>query len=104
MKFTRTLIAVAAGFALAATSQAIAKQALKLIEVEYEVLPHVIDVDDAMRPDAPILHDFLKLDGKPTNISGRLEHKLGDIAQTICVVIIIDVLDSFGRKDAVASA
>jgi CO/xanthine dehydrogenase Mo-binding subunit len=66
--------------AVAATSQAIAKQALKLIEVEYEVLPHVLDVDDAMRPDAPILHDFLKLDGKPTNISGRLEHKLGDVA------------------------
>src|SRR5690606_26590609 len=35
--------------AVAATSASIAKQALKLIEVEYEVLPHVLDVDEAMR-------------------------------------------------------
>ena len=32
----------------AATSASIAKQALKLIKVEYEVLPHVIDVVDAI--------------------------------------------------------
>src|SRR5687768_17379422 len=31
--------------AVAAASETIAKQALKLIEVDYEVLPHVIDVD-----------------------------------------------------------
>ena len=35
----------------------IAEEALKLIEVEYEVLPHVIDVVEAMKPDAPLLHD-----------------------------------------------
>ena len=39
--------------AVAATSAAIAKRALKLIDVRYEVLPHVIDVVEAMRPDAP---------------------------------------------------
>ena len=33
--------------AVAASSVAVAKQALKLIEVAYEVLPHVIDVDEA---------------------------------------------------------
>jgi CO/xanthine dehydrogenase Mo-binding subunit len=31
--------------------------ALDLIEVEYEALPYVIDVEEAMAPDAPILHD-----------------------------------------------
>ena len=41
--------------AVAATSKAIADQALALIEVDYEVLPHVIDVDEAMKPDAPLL-------------------------------------------------
>src|SRR3979490_271047 len=46
--------------AVAATSESIAKQALKLIKVEYEVLPHVIDPVDAMKPDAPILHDPLR--------------------------------------------
>ena len=38
--------------AVAATSNAIAKKALDLIEVDYEVLPHVIDVDEAMAEDA----------------------------------------------------
>src|SRR6266849_9916709 len=37
--------------AVAATSKTIADQALALIEIDYEVLPHVIDVDEAMRPD-----------------------------------------------------
>src|SRR5207253_4363508 len=41
--------------AVAATSKAIADQALALIAVDYEVLPHVIDVDEAMKPDAPLL-------------------------------------------------
>src|SRR5260370_4771460 len=41
--------------AVAATSKAIADEALALIAVDYEVLPHVIDVDEAMKPDAPLL-------------------------------------------------
>ncbi|MBM3489642.1 MAG: xanthine dehydrogenase family protein molybdopterin-binding subunit [Alphaproteobacteria bacterium] len=65
--------------AVAATTAAIAEQALKLIAVDYEVLPWVIDVDAAMRPDAPILHEHIRFDGKPSNIAGRLEHKLGDV-------------------------
>ncbi|RAI61070.1 xanthine dehydrogenase family protein molybdopterin-binding subunit [Roseicella frigidaeris] len=65
--------------AVAATSESIAAEALRLIEVEYEVLPHVIEIDDALRPDAPILHDFLRFEGKPSNIAGKLEHKLGNI-------------------------
>ena len=39
----------------------------------------MIDVDDAMKPGAPILHDHIKFDGKPSNIAGTLEHKLGDV-------------------------
>ncbi|NOG71419.1 xanthine dehydrogenase family protein molybdopterin-binding subunit [Roseicella sp. DB1501] len=65
--------------AVAATSETIAAEALRLIEVEYEVLPHVIEIDDALKPDAPILHDFLSFEGKPSNIAGKLEHRLGDI-------------------------
>ena len=49
--------------AVAATSESIAKQALKLIEVEYEVLAHVIDPVEAMQPGAPILHDYLRTKG-----------------------------------------
>ena len=73
--------------AVAATSEAIARKALKLIKVEYEVLPHVIDVVEAMKPDAPVLHDDQFTKGvepkpeKPSNIAARMESKLGDIAK-----------------------
>jgi len=41
--------------AVAATSSLIARDAAKLIEVDYEVLPHVTDVDAAMASDAPVI-------------------------------------------------
>ena len=71
--------------AVAATSEAIARRALKAIKVEYEVLPHVIDVDEAMQSDAPILHESLFTQGvtpapsKPSNIAKRVEFTLRDI-------------------------
>ncbi|KMW57925.1 Xanthine dehydrogenase, molybdenum binding subunit [Candidatus Rhodobacter oscarellae] len=43
--------------AVAATSQLIARDALKLIEVDYEPIPHVTDVDKAMQPDAPVIRE-----------------------------------------------
>jgi CO/xanthine dehydrogenase Mo-binding subunit len=71
--------------AVAATSAGIAKQALKLIEVDYEVLPHVIDVMDAIKEGAPLLDDGLFTEGvdpapeKPSNIAKRVEFTIGDI-------------------------
>ena len=71
--------------AVAATSDAIAKRALKLIKVDYEVLPHVIDPVDAMKPGAPILHDHIRTKGldepkdTPTNVTERMVSKMGDI-------------------------
>ena len=71
--------------AVAATSEAIALQALKLIKVDYEVLPHVIDVVAAMQPDAPLLHEEQFTKGvepkpdKPSNIASQMTSKLGDI-------------------------
>ena len=70
--------------AVAATSSAAARRALKAIAVEYEVLPHVIDVTEAMEPDAPLLHDDLFTAGlepapeKPSNVAKYVEFKLGD--------------------------
>ena len=72
--------------AVAATTSAIAAQAVSLIEVTYEVLPHCIDVEDAMKPDAPLLFEDMITRGvepapsKPSNISKRLEFSVGDIA------------------------
>ena len=65
--------------AVAADTQAIAAEACKLIKVDYEVLPFVIDVDEARKDGAPTLFDHIKFDGKPSNIAGTLEHKLGDV-------------------------
>src|SRR6202163_142293 len=65
--------------AVAATSQTIAAEALKLIKVDYEVLPWAIDVEDAMKPGASILHDHIKFEDKPANIAGTIEHKKGDV-------------------------
>lgn len=71
--------------AVAATSAKIAAVAVKLIEVDYEVLPWVIDVDEALEPGAPILHeDMHSVGSKPgpattSNIAGKLEHTLGDV-------------------------
>jgi CO/xanthine dehydrogenase Mo-binding subunit len=70
--------------AVAAVSEAIAKQALGLIKVEYKVLPHVIDVAEAMKPGAPVLHDHMITEGvtppptKPSNIAKRIEFNKGD--------------------------
>ena len=72
--------------AVAAASKAIADEALSLIEVDYEVLPHVIDVDAAMRPDAPLLFPDMITRGidpppkAPSNISKRIEYQIGDLA------------------------
>ena len=43
------------------------------------MLPWAIDVEDAIKPGAPILHDHIKFQDKPSNIAGTLEHKKGDV-------------------------
>ncbi|MBX9699103.1 MAG: xanthine dehydrogenase family protein molybdopterin-binding subunit, partial [Acetobacteraceae bacterium] len=71
--------------AVAATTDAIAKQAVELIKVEYALLPHVIDVAEAMKDDAPILHDHIRTEGvqpaptKASNIAKRVQNLKGDV-------------------------
>ena len=73
--------------AVAAVSPIIAAEALELIEVEYEVLPQVIDVEEAMAEGAPLLHDDLFTQGsdpkpeKPSNIAKRVAFAKGDGAE-----------------------
>jgi CO/xanthine dehydrogenase Mo-binding subunit len=72
--------------AVAAVSEAVAAEALKLIAVEYEVLPHVLDVVQAMEAGAPLLHDNMYTIGvepkpaQPSNVAKRVEFALGDVA------------------------
>ena len=77
--------------AVAATNRHIAEEALKLIEVDYEILPTVLTLHDAMQPEAPLLHEemttrfrverFARGDdtGVKSNIAGHIQHKLGDV-------------------------
>ncbi len=71
--------------AVAAVSKAVAREALKRIRVEYKILPHVTDVDAAMKPRAPILHKSLRtlgVDPKPSkasNVAERHEFGHGDV-------------------------
>jgi CO/xanthine dehydrogenase Mo-binding subunit len=73
--------------AIAAISKSVADEAAALLEIDYEVLPHVIDVDEAMQPDAPLLFENMITRGiepaptKPSNISKRLEFQIGDLEQ-----------------------
>ncbi len=70
---------------VAATSPHIAEEALALIKVEYEVLPHVLNVREAMKDDAPILLPDLRTSGtpeksdKPTNIASQVRFARGDL-------------------------
>ena len=56
-----------------------------MTEVDYEILPHVTDVDDAMKPTAPVIHDDIFTEGvepkpdKPSNVAKRSEFGHGDI-------------------------
>jgi CO/xanthine dehydrogenase Mo-binding subunit len=71
--------------AVAATSPSIAEEACELIEVEYHVMPYVIDVEEAMKSDAPLLHDDLftqGVDPKPThpsNVAKVVAFNKGDV-------------------------
>ncbi|MDZ7342039.1 MAG: xanthine dehydrogenase family protein molybdopterin-binding subunit, partial [candidate division KSB1 bacterium] len=48
---------------VAAETEKIAEQAIQLIEVEYDALPFAIDVEKAMPPDAPKIHDAGNISG-----------------------------------------
>ena len=82
--------------AVAATSLHLAEEALSMLDVDYEVLPPVLNAFDAMRDGASILHDRLLTmtsqamrsggwgdveNGHQTNIANRFEFRMGDVEQ-----------------------
>lgn len=76
--------------AVAADDVHVAHEALGLIDVQYETLPPVLDVLEAMRPDAPILNADVRTtsvggappDAKsqPTNVAKHVLFEKGDLA------------------------
>ena len=71
--------------AVAAITRRQAKEAVSKILVEYEELPHVTTVDEAMATDAPLVHEDLMTEGldaqpiKPSNIAKRHYFERGDL-------------------------
>ena len=65
---------------VAAETPELARRALRLIDVDYEVLPHVLDAEEAMREGAPVIHDEADTEGiydVRRNIVHRIEAETG---------------------------
>jgi len=60
--------------AVAATSLDIALKAVELIKVEYEILPAVFTIEDAIKKDAPQLHEKYK-----GNLTAEVHQEFGDV-------------------------
>jgi xanthine dehydrogenase molybdenum-binding subunit len=80
---------------VAATSEEMAREALRLIEVEYEVLPSVFDMEKALEPDAPQLYEEF-----PGNVVTPGVPFFGP--KNLKEVVMGDVERGFGEADAVA--
>jgi putative selenate reductase molybdopterin-binding subunit len=66
---------------VAAETPELAQQALRLIDVEYKVLPHVLDPVQAMKEGAPVIHDEPDTEGiydVQRNIVHHIEAEGGD--------------------------
>jgi CO/xanthine dehydrogenase Mo-binding subunit len=60
--------------AVAAVDESTAMEALSLIKVDYEILPAVFIVDDALKTGAPLIHDAY-----PNNINIHVKIDVGDV-------------------------
>ena len=73
--------------AVAATTRDQAEAAAKAVEVTYEILPHVLTVDEAMADGAPLLHEGMITKGvdpapeEPSNVASKILHERGDLDQ-----------------------
>ena len=71
--------------AVAAVNAHVAETALGLIDVQYEVLPPVMDVREAMKDNAPLLHDDLtttelgERTDKHSNVASHFRYEQGDV-------------------------
>ena len=81
--------------AVAATSSHVAEEAVKLIRVEYEPLPVVMDLLKAMQPDSPLLHDDVFTDrmgeksSKPSNVSKHIHLEQGQVDEAFAKADLI---------------
>jgi xanthine dehydrogenase molybdenum-binding subunit len=64
--------------AVVATDTLTAERALKLIKVDYEVLPHVLDPEEAMKEGAPLIHEE-----KPGNVISAVGVHFGQMEEEL---------------------
>ncbi len=84
--------------AVAAETPEIAEQALELISVDYEVLPAVLDMHNAMKPGAPTIHDEPESHGifdVDRNLAAHIEVEVGDVAVGIAEADVVVSEDYF---------
>lgn len=71
---------------LAAETSDIALEALKYIEVDYEVLPAVFEAEEALKSDAPQIHDepdAVSIASPERNLAAEIKANIGDLEQGI---------------------
>ncbi len=69
---------------VAAETPEIARQALELIEVDYELLPAVFDAADALQEGAPVIHDefdSIGIENASRNLVVTIKADVGDVEQ-----------------------
>ncbi len=67
--------------AVAATDRHLAEDALHLIQVEYEVLPHVLEPEEALKPDAPKIWPEGNFALNPRNEAQPIGQKRGNVEE-----------------------
>ncbi|MBI2358374.1 MAG: molybdopterin-dependent oxidoreductase [Deltaproteobacteria bacterium] len=86
--------------AVAAADRRLAEDALQLVEIEYEPLPAVLDVIEAVKPEAPVLHEKLR----PAGTFADLAHVRAGQSSNVCYHFKLrkgDVEKAFAQADRV---
>ncbi|HLQ89239.1 MAG TPA: molybdopterin cofactor-binding domain-containing protein, partial [Xanthobacteraceae bacterium] len=71
--------------AVAADDELTAKRAAALIKIVYEPLPGLFDADEALKPGAPVIHDYA-----PNNVTKHIPIRKGDVEKAFseCDLIV----------------
>jgi putative selenate reductase molybdopterin-binding subunit len=78
--------------AVAADTEEIAERALQLIEVDYEILPAILDPEEAMRPGAPCIHpepEAYHIEDRERNLAARIEAEVGDVEKALAEADVV---------------
>jgi 4-hydroxybenzoyl-CoA reductase subunit alpha len=70
--------------AVAAVDEETAEEACELIGVEYEELPGVFDPEEAMKPGAPVIHEY-----RPNNVSMEYHYNFGNVEKAFAASYLV---------------